>query len=428
MKQSVEFDLVALDDSNPDQLAFLPIDPFGVLPHVASRVTGLGGTQPADDAGYVFWTVFIRPVLGPVHFALHFHQLQATHGVLSIRIDALSDFPGLDPMLIKIIEVPLSDLAEKDGVIEIELISRPRFQYRLSGRIDGDTDARASILGVSLYPRERADPMMEPDAGVRAAPATGIVAPRLRERPEMVAIDRPTLTRPVSQPLTSAQFDEPTYSEWMSTLSQDAEPTELHWGEAFVLQALHHYGVPIDRARVLGFGDGNALPAYFAGRGCSVLVAAVRPDAVPGRDPGLALKNLHRSELCSASRFFEAVDFGVVDIHALPPGVADFDFLWSFGVADTASGRAGFARFIQESLRCLRPGGMALHLFHYSGLVGSQPPPQALAGFGRAEIERIALSLIAQGQEVAQLKFDIGAPDRVSDAGIPFGLIARRLR
>ena len=57
-------------DPNPDKLTFLPIDPFAAKRNVASRIAGLGGNDPGDESTYVFQSLEIFPVLGPVpvHF------------------------------------------------------------------------------------------------------------------------------------------------------------------------------------------------------------------------------------------------------------------------------------------------------------------------------------------------------------------------
>jgi hypothetical protein len=204
------------------------------------------------------------------------------------------------------------------------------------------------------------------------------------------------------------------------------------WEEAFILQALEYYGVTTDHGAALGIsgmrsGTRRSLPCYFAGRGCTVLMAATRRDDLPDGDPGLALEYLIDEKLCPPARFFEAVHLTLFDDLTVPAGLTGFDFLWSTDVSANPDARSRFPQLLRDSIACLRPGGVAIHLLRYSGRIGAVGDGGSDA-YGRAEIERMALSLIADGHEVAQLKFDINHPDMPGDQEIPFALIARRTR
>ena len=416
-------------DLNPDRLPFLPIDPFAARPGTASRVSGLGGDHPSQDPGYVFQSLDLYPVLGPVHFLLQFHGLIATTGSLTVQIDAFSYHPGTHPLPLKEIAIPMQAIVEAGGLVRVDLISRRNMGYRIGGRIDDDTDAQAIGLSLSLYPREREAPDLGRDVRKPVVdrpdvtPVEGWV-----EKPELAVMRPARLACPVSQAMTPQQAADPLVAQWNAVLHQvDGNPAE-RWDNAIILQALHHYGVPTEAAAGLCIGGRpHRLPAYLAGRGCSILVGATHRGELPDGDPGLALEQLLHADLCAPLRFFEAVHLTLFDRLAIPAALGGFDFMWSLDACTGPDARALFPHMLRDSVRCLRPGGMAVHMLRYSGELGMPADPRSTS-YGRAEIERMALSLVADGQEVAQLNFDTGGPDQPGDRHLGFALILRRTR
>jgi hypothetical protein len=420
-------------DPNPDRLTFLPIDPFAAYPGAASRITGLGGEHPAEDPSYAFQSLDLYPAIGPVRFTLHFYQLAATAGTLTVRIQAISAYPGTLPILVKSEAVAMSDIVDQDGIFRIELMSRRNMIYRIGGTIEDETDASALALGLSLDPRQRDAPLPSADPVKMPVVVPGVSRlEKLRQRPELATMQSPVFARPVSQAMTSAQSRDPLVSAWNQVLGLSGGSAIERWQNAFLLQTLHYYDIPTDAGFGLGIGKPHPLPSYLAGRGCTILAAATQPSDLPEGDPGLALEQLCQAELCPPRRFFDAVHLTLFEGLAIPAGLTGFDFLWSTDVPLDLAARARFPQMVRDSLSCLRPGGLAIHLFRYSGEISALPhaaPADATpASYGRAEIERMALSLIADGHEVAQLKFAIDGPDRPGDQQVPFALVARRTR
>ena len=110
---------------------------------------------------------------------------------------------------------------------------------------------------------------------------------------------------------------------------------------------------------------------------------------------------------------------------------------------EPARARARFPQMLRDTMACLKPDGLAVHLLRYSGEIGTSAAYHAATvdtgsehdaadhdrgSYCRAEIERMALSLIADGHEVAQLKFDVDPRQAPGDRAIPFILVARRIR
>lgn len=410
----------------PDQLSFLPIDPFAAFPQLASGVAGLGGDATGDAPGYVFQSLDIYPVLGPNRFTLHFHGLSATRGTLTVRVRALSSHPALPPfpapMPLLELTVPLHELAAHGGLLHVDLVGRRNMGCTIGGTIDDATDARASALSLSIDPRARAAPPL-PDAPVeRVAPPAVATAPAERAgRPELAVIGVPQLARPVSQAMTAAQLRDPLVAAWSAALRQDGGDPAERWGHAIILQALRHYGVDLDAARGLGIVTrAHPLPSYFAGRGGTTLVAVTRPEDLGEADPGVTLERWHDPDLCSPRRYAEAVHLTLFDRLALPAMREPFDAIWSIDAWRSAPDR--FPPMVRGAMPWLRPGGVAVHLLPYAGTLDH---PADGRGLGRVEIERLALTLVADGHEVAQLDF---ALDPASRGATPFALIARRPR
>ena len=416
-------------DPNPERLTFLPIDPFAARRETVSRVAGLGGDHPSEVPGYVFQSLEIYPVLGPVRFTLHFHALAATTGTLTVRIYALSVYPGTPRILVKTVMVPMRTVAGNEGLVHVTLISRRNMAYTIEGAIDDETDASATALSLSLDPREREVP--QPCAGTPKPPVpvpTVVPVEQLLARPELATMKSPVLVRPVSQAMTDAQARDPLVTAWNAVLHQDEGSVIERWENAFILQALHYYGIATDKGTGLGIARRrDRFPAYLAGRGCTILMAGTHREDLPDGDPGLALEHLVYPDLCPPRQFFEAVHQTLFEDLAIPAHLTGFDFLWSIDAASAPGMRLHFPQMLRASAGCLRPGGVAVHMLRYSGEIGEPGPPES-ASYGRAAIERMALSLVADGHEVAQLKFDVDMPDQVGDWAIPFGLITRRIR
>ena len=417
-------------DHNPERLTFLPIDPFAARRDAASRITGLGGKRPGDEPGYVFQSLEIYPVLGSVRFTLHFHALEATTGTLTVRVHALSSaYPATAAILVNTVTIPMRVIAEQNGFVHVALTSRRHMMYTIGGSIDDETDASAMALSLSLDPREREAP--PPCAKPSKLPAPiPIVAPIERQlaRPELATMMAPVLARPVSQAMTEAQNRDPLVAAWNAVLHQPDGGDGERWENALILQALHYYEMPANAGSGLGIArHPGRLPSYLAARGCTILVAATRHEDLPDGDPGLALERLVRPDLCSPRRFFEAVHQTLFQNLEIPPSLTGFDFLWSTGAPNGSGARACFPQMVRASIRCLRPGGIAIHMLRYSGEIGA-PVPAGSESYGRSEIERMALSLVADGHEIAQLKFDVDRPDQPGDRAIPFALVAPRIR
>ncbi|MGA2283488.1 MAG: class I SAM-dependent methyltransferase [Candidatus Dormibacteria bacterium] len=118
--------------------------------------------------------------------------------------------------------------------------------------------------------------------------------------------------------------------------------------------------------RALGFGVGNEpLPALFASWGMDVVATDQSTEsgadwAETGELMG-GLEGLSRPHLLSPEEFARRVAIRTVDMNALPDDLGAFDLIWSSCSIEHLGSPALGLRFVAQSCRLLRPGGVAVH-------------------------------------------------------------------
>ncbi len=395
----------------------LPIDPFGALPHQASRLIGLGGPMPPDDPAYVFKTLNIRPALGPVTFMVTLAGLRATHGTLVVRVTSTLMAADARPVPVKTVPLLLADLAARGGIFTIEIDSKRNVYYVLTAHIFDETDAVVDDIGVLLDRREESDSQSVRPSADELESLLDAQPPKIKSRPDMISVAAPQLAWPASQALTRAQFKEKAFAECAALLGRSEELGDRNWIDAYILQVLKHFVPSQPGHTALGIGNiGHDIPEFLAGRGWQVMVAAA--PGGPTEQP-LATHDLSGDGIKPA---------GPIDLLSMQGQFSDLDFIWSIGVPDSDQGYDAFPKFLPESMICLKPGGVALHIISYSGTLDPvRTGPTAQRAYARSQIERMALATISHGQEVAQLKFALEPADIPARyESIPFGIIARR--
>jgi hypothetical protein len=136
--------------------------------------------------------------------------------------------------------------------------------------------------------------------------------------------------------------------------------------------------------------------------------------------------------------FEENVSSRIVSWRRLPADLVNFDFLWSTRANEILYSVAATAAFVEETMACLRPGGLAVHTFGYDlAPSGRKIPSTDRIMLQQGDIERIALLLVSRGHEVAQFKIDASDPILTPGAAVDaehramdrsmVGLIARKV-
>src|SRR5438045_9280230 len=101
---------------------------------------------------------------------------------------------------------------------------------------------------------------------------------------------------------------------------------------------------------------------------------------------------------------------------AVSSDLTGFDFCWSLCAMEHFGSLEAGARFVERSLQCLRPGGVAVHTTEMN--ISSDDRtlvdgPTVL--YRKRDIESLAAGLEEVGHNVAALDFDVG--DGVLDRG-----------
>jgi hypothetical protein len=374
-----------------------PLDPFAFFAGARSRIAGLAEGGPCPDPTYVFHTLYVDAPHGPASFKVQFEGLTASCGNLVVRVHGLSVKPGSRAQLINSERIPLKQLASQAGKITIAFESIRGMTYAVVGLLADDTDARASSLGVCL---DASDISQDPAEPIDIDP-TSFSADKLEAVPFIISLAEPTLTHPVSQRCTPNQFKEDVYSHWLSKLGAIDGTDPKQWEHVFILQALDRYGLLRRGARGLGFSAADApLPAIIASHGISVVTTDIAS---------------HERERA-----------------------ANFDFVWSASVLDKLGSVAAGSSFVERAMTCVRPGGLVVHTADLETSPAiDQRTAEETAVFRPRDVERLALTLISRGHEVAQLKLyaqagdmsDRGKAIQSGAAGEPitsFGFIVRR--
>jgi len=219
------------------------------------------------------------------------------------------------------------------------------------------------------------------------------------------------------------------FQAWGARLGE--RPRHLHrkvWEYCYISQALDERGLLGPGRRGLGFAVGQEpLPAMFVSLGCNVVATdldATEAGAQEWAARGMhadSLESLNGRGLCEPALFRERASFRCLDMRALPP-VAElgrFDFIWSACALEHLGTLERGEHFIFQSLRYLRPGGVAVHTTEYNVASNTSTITAGQSNiFRRQDLERIGADLRWMGYGV---DLDFADGDRPGDGVVdPF--------
>jgi hypothetical protein len=189
------------------------------------------------------------------------------------------------------------------------------------------------------------------------------------------ATDRgePSLASPVSQLCTYQQFQEPAFAHWTAEMRTPMRAHRKYWEFAYILETLRQHGMLQPGRKGLGFGTGKEpLPAVMARHGVEVLATDLAPGDAATRgwtstaQHTAMLSDLNERGICDPDTFARLVRLEASDMNAISPDYAGFDFCWSSCALEHLGSINAGLRFIENSLRTLRPGGIAVHTTEYN--------------------------------------------------------------
>jgi len=398
----------------------MALRPFAFWPGQISALSGEGGDMPSIVPGYAFHTDYVSSAGGRLTYTIRLAGLTGTRGSLILSINMLDENnESLPP---KTRSIPVEKILASDGVLEFSKLGTPGHSYALLGTLSDDSDARAESIEISLTGGDSPDALRQ---RFEAARKEFLSAPGQGELRKIVVKRRATLEDPISQMCTAAQMVEPTYKRWCERMDDVPIQHRKQWEFVFILRALEHYGALRPGARGLGFGVGiEPLSSIFAAAGCSVVATDLAADDDRARawsdtdQLGANLRQIHNPRLCDEAAFFERVSYRAVDMNAIPADLVDFDFTWSSCAYEHLGSIEAGLTFFENSLKCLKPGGLAVHTTELN--LSSNSITLEKGGtviFRRRDFENLALRLLEAGHEVFPITFDSGDSelDRVID-------------
>jgi 2-polyprenyl-3-methyl-5-hydroxy-6-metoxy-1,4-benzoquinol methylase len=196
------------------------------------------------------------------------------------------------------------------------------------------------------------------------------------------------------------------------------ERPRLHrkqWEFAYIAQALFERGMLVPGKRGLGFGVGQEpLASLFANYGCTIV--ATDQDVQEAEKAGWkatgqhsnCLASLNGRGICAPAQFDSLVTFRIADMNNIPSDLVEFDFIWSSCALEHLGSIRKGQQFISRSMKCLHPGGVAVHTTEYNVSSNSKTiTAGSTVLFRKSDIEQIVNRLGKDGHRV-ELDFDQG--------------------
>ena len=228
---------------------------------------------------------------------------------------------------------------------------------------------------------------------------------------------QPDHTPVTSKLCTQDDFATDWLSYWCNELRTAPYSHRKIWELCYVAQVLFSRGQLSAGRRGIGFGCGEEpLPSLFAKYGARVLatdLAGDRPEAEVWRmttQHADAIETIRRADICPDPELLANIEFQPVDMNAIPREFdGRFDFCWSTCALEHLGTLAKGLEFIENSVRTLRPGGIAVHTTEFTFNEGATIDNHPIVLYQRHHFEELVKRLQAAGHNVAEFDFNPGA-------------------
>jgi SAM-dependent methyltransferase len=188
------------------------------------------------------------------------------------------------------------------------------------------------------------------------------------------------------------------------------------WELCYVAQVLFSEGKLAPGHRGIGFGCGEEpLPSLFAKYGAIVTATdleAMRPEAEVWRSTAQhasAIETIRRPDICPDQQLLTNIEFHPADMNAIPREFdGQFDFCWSTCALEHLGSIENGLIFIENSLRTLKPGGVAVHTTEFTVTEGETIDNHPIVLYQRHHLDKLADRLHAGGYEVVDFDFSPG--------------------
>ncbi len=211
-----------------------------------------------------------------------------------------------------------------------------------------------------------------------------------------------------SQLCTASQMSNDTYKYWCSSMKELPKFHRKQWEFVFILQALDERGMLHPGKKGLGFGTGKEpLPAIMAASGVEVLATDLdsnnqKAQLWTGSQHSSKVEQLNTRGICPQETFLELVKHQPLDMNNIPEDLKNFDFTWSSCAFEHLGSIENGLKFVENSLKTLKPGGVAVHTTEYN--ISSNEDTidnQDTVLFRKQDIEKLVSRLRSLGYEIS---------------------------
>lgn len=168
----------------------------------------------------------------------------------------------------------------------------------------------------------------------------------------------------------------------------------------------------------VGFGVGvECLPDLFASMGCEILATDLDAESAiqkgwlqTDQNSGGNIRALNRLGFCDENTFTRMVHYRDVNMNRIPDDIREFDFCWSSCALEHLGSLKKGLDFIENSMDCLKPGGIAVHTTEYN-LYSNETTYEGdnCSIYRKKDIEQLVKSLEMKGCSVAPIDWHLGS-------------------
>jgi len=209
-------------------------------------------------------------------------------------------------------------------------------------------------------------------------------------------------------------------SEWFAYWCQEIRTVPVYhrkvWEFCYICQVLFAEGMLAPGRDGLGFGCGEEpLPSLFAKHGVKVLATDLDPSHHESeiwritRQHSATAEQFRRRDICPDEQLLAKIAYRPVDMNALPREFdGQFDFCWSACAFEHLGSLANGLEFVENSLRTLKPGGIAVHTTEFTFEKGKTLDNWPTVLYQKDHLIDLADRLRTKGYQVDEFDFDPG--------------------
>ena len=188
------------------------------------------------------------------------------------------------------------------------------------------------------------------------------------------------------------------------------------WELCYVSQVLFSEGQLAPGRRGICFGCGTEpLPSLFAKYGAIITATDLdqsHPEAQVWQSTAQhasTVETLRRPDICADPRALANIEFQAVNMTAIPREFdGQFDFCWSTCALEHLGTLAKGLEFIENSMRVLKPGGVAVHTTEFTMDEGPTIDNYPIVLYQRGHFEDLATRLGENGHDMVEFDFNPG--------------------